>query len=167
MAGCILSLQAKIARPKDILGVRGFFGLVEQVAWAFCKTEVMLPFRELLKKGNVFCWSQDLDDAFRKAKIKIVELVKEGVKSFEKNRVTVISTDWSKIGVSFALMQKHCNCQLINLKCCREGWRICPVGSRFCSPAEIYYTIMEGEALGRVGRYIKQYMMSWAAPSYL
>ena len=95
-------------RQRDISGIRGFFGLVEQVTWAFCKTDVMLPFRELLKKGNVFCWSQDLDNAFEKAKLKVVELAKDGVKSFETNRVTVVNTDWSKVGIGYALLQKHC-----------------------------------------------------------
>ena len=73
-----------------------------------------------------------------------MELVKEGVKSFQVNRVTVINTDWSKIGVGFALLQKHCNCQLINLKCCKEGWKLCLVGSLFCSGAESRYAPIEG-----------------------
>ena len=55
-------------QPHNISGVRGFIGLVEQVAWAFSKTEVMLPFRELLKKGTIFCWSQELHNSFKKAK---------------------------------------------------------------------------------------------------
>ena len=72
-------------RPMDILEVRGFFGMVEQVVWAFSKTEVMFPFQELLKKGSTFCWTQELQDAFRKVKEKIVDLVKEGVKYFQLN----------------------------------------------------------------------------------
>ena len=81
----MLDAVMNIPRPMDISGIRGFFGLVEQVAWAFSKTEVMFPFRELLKKGSSFCWIQELQDAFRKAKEKIVDLVKEGVKSFKLN----------------------------------------------------------------------------------
>ena len=115
---------------------------------AFSKKEVMLPFRELLKKGNTFCWSQELQDAFEKAKEKIVDLVKEGVKSFQINRVTVVNMDWSKIGVGFALLQKHCSCNGVDLKCCREGWKLCLVGSRFCSGVESRYAPVEGEALG-------------------
>ena len=37
-------------RPTNITGIR-FFGLVEQVAWAFSKTTVMLPFKLLLSKS--------------------------------------------------------------------------------------------------------------------
>ena len=120
---------------------------MEQVAWAFRKTEFMLPFRELLKKGSVFFWTQELENSFKKAKEKIVYLVKEGVKSFQMDRVTVINPDWSQIIVSFALMQKYCDCHEINLRCCNEGWKICLVGSQFCSGAESRYAPIEGEAL--------------------
>ena len=83
-----------------------------------------------------------------KAKEKIVDLVKEGVKSFQINRVTVVNADWSKIGIGFALLQKHCGCWGVDLRCCREGWKLCLVGSRFCSGAESRYAPIEGEALG-------------------
>ena len=125
----ILDVILNFPRPMDISGIRGFFGLVEQVAWAFSKTEVMFPFRELLKKGSTFCWNQELQDAFRKVKEKIVDLVKEGVKSFQVKRVTVINMDWSKIGVGFALLQKHCGCIGVDLRCCKKGWKLCLVGS--------------------------------------
>ena len=82
-------------RPQDISGIQGFFGLVEQVAWTFNKTDVMLPFRNLLKSMVPFLWTQELQSAFEAAKTKIVELVKEGVKYFQLNRVTFINSDWS------------------------------------------------------------------------
>ena len=47
-------------RPQDISGIRGSFGLVKQVAWAFSKTNVMLPFRDLLKTSSPFIWPQEL-----------------------------------------------------------------------------------------------------------
>ena len=43
---------------------------------------VMLPFKDLLKSSTPFTWTQELQTTFEKAKDKIVELVKEGVKSF-------------------------------------------------------------------------------------
>ena len=75
-------------------------------------------------------------------------MAKEGIKSFEMGRVTCLSTDWSKTGVAFVLMQKYCSCKGINLKCCKEGWRLCYTGSRFTSGAESRYAPIEGEALG-------------------
>lgn len=134
-------------RPQDISGVRGFFGLVEQVAWAFVKTRVMDPFRELLKGGTTFLWTQELEIAFSRAKEKIVDLVKEGVKSFDVGRTTCVNTNWSKTGIAFALLQKHCKCKDINLRCCREGWKLCYTSSRFCNGAESRYAPIEGEAL--------------------
>ena len=41
-------------RPTDITGIRSWYGLVEQVAYAFSKSELMAPFRPLLKKGLVY-----------------------------------------------------------------------------------------------------------------
>ena len=117
---------------------------MKQVVWAFSKKEVMLPFRELLMKGNTFCWTQEFQDAFMKAKEKIVDLVKEGVKSFQINRVTMINMDWRKIGVMSALLQKHCGCFGVNLRCCREGWKLCLVGSQFCLGVESRYAPVGG-----------------------
>ena len=53
-------------RPVNIKGVYWFFGLVEQVSWAFSKTKDMAPFRKLLSP------MQELNDAFEKAKLNIV-----------------------------------------------------------------------------------------------
>ena len=47
-------------RPRDISGVRSWFGLVEQVSWAFSKTEVMAPMRHLLSPKTEFLWTQEL-----------------------------------------------------------------------------------------------------------
>ena len=43
-------------RPTNISGVRGWFGLTEQVAYSFSKSDVMLPFRHLLSEKNDFFW---------------------------------------------------------------------------------------------------------------
>ena len=40
----MLSSIKDFPRPRDVTGIRSFFGLVEQVAWAFSKTEEMAPF---------------------------------------------------------------------------------------------------------------------------
>ena len=53
-------------RPKTLTDMRSFFGLVEQAAFSFYKTECMGPFRELLKgkKGEAFEWTEELQMAF-------------------------------------------------------------------------------------------------------
>ena len=38
--------------PKDITGIRSWFGVVNQVAYTFSMSEVMHPFGELLRPGK-------------------------------------------------------------------------------------------------------------------
>ena len=110
----------------------------------FSKTTVMAPFQELLKGTVPFLWTQELQTAFNKAKEEIVELVKEGVRSFEVGRITGVNTDWSKVGIGFALMQKHLACAEVNLRCCKGRWKLCYIWSRFCTGAESRYSPIEG-----------------------
>ena len=44
---------------------------------------------------------QQLEEAFYKAKMNIVEKVKEAIVAYDMDHVTVLSTDWSKMVVSF------------------------------------------------------------------
>ena len=45
------------------------------------------------------------------------------------------------------LFQKHCFCPSNDLFCCKQGWKITLVGSRFTHAAESRYAPIEGEAL--------------------
>ena len=53
-------------------------------------------------------------------------------------------------------MQKHCNCKKLtgagklNALCCKTGWKVCMVGSRFTKTSEANYSPTEGELLGVV-----------------
>lgn len=85
--------------PMNITQVRSWYGLVNQVAYCFCKTETMAPFRHLLSPGNVFQWDDKLEEAFVASKAKIVELIQEGVYSFDPDLVTCLSTDYSIDGM--------------------------------------------------------------------
>lgn len=82
-----------------------------------------------------------------KSKTYIVDEIKKGVAIFDKERPTCLATDWSKDGIGFWLFQKHCTCPSRDLFCCREGWRVTLVGSRFTHQAESRYAPIEGEAL--------------------
>ena len=103
--------------PKDITGVRSWFGLIQQVAYAFSDTEVMLPFRTLLKPTSEFLWTQELQDNFDKSKNKIVKAVENGVKIYDPNKVTALCADWSKTGMGFMLVQKNCMCETVKRTC--------------------------------------------------
>jgi len=73
--------------------------------------------------------------------------MEEGVRIFDKSRPTCLATDWSKDGIGFWLLQKHCACLSSELFCCRDGWKITLVGSRFTHAAESRYAPIEDEAL--------------------
>ena len=140
--------------PKNIHDIRSWFGLVNQVAYAFSQAQMMSPFRDLLShKNSKFYWDEPLNDLFEKSKEKIVELIKDGVRNFEKDRPTCLSTDWSKSGVGFTLTQKHCECtkqqdtNTYSPNCGNGHWKLILAGSRFTKPAESRYAPVEGEAL--------------------
>ena len=133
--------------PRNITDIRAWFGVVNQVSYAFSMTNKMLPFREPLKSSTPFRWDEDLDALFEEWKAAILSDINEGMKIFDKNKPTCLATDWSKAGIGFWLFQKHCHCPEQELFCCKSGWRTILIGSRFTHPAESRYAPIEGEAL--------------------
>ena len=135
--------------PKSITDIRAWFGLVNQVSYAFSQADAMKPFRELLKsKTNKFYWDDVLQDVFEQSKRKIVEQICEGVRSFEMNRPTCLSTDYCKEGIGFTLKQKHCSCpEEDGPNCGPDHWKLIFVGSRFTKDSESNYAPIEGESL--------------------
>ena len=97
-------------RPRDITGVRSWFGLVNQLAFTFAATPVMAPFRDFLKPSTEFVWSDQLQEAFEKSKEHILNAIHTGVKIYDPSRTTALLTDWSKVGLGHILMQKLCIC---------------------------------------------------------
>lgn len=138
---------ADFPTPQNLTDVRSWFGLVNQVSYTFSMTDVMLPFRDLLKPSNKFYWDDKLEQAFQKSKSTIIDEIKHGVTIFDKTKPTCLATDWSKHGIGFWLFQKHCSCPSNDLFCCKPGWKITLVGSRFTHAAESRYAPIEGEAL--------------------
>ena len=144
----LLSSIANFPSPQNITDARSWFGLVNQVAWAYSLGSIMQPFRDLLKPSARFL----VDDptvlhAFKQSKAMIVDLVKDGISAFDTSRTTCLAPDWSKSGMGFLLLQKYCDCDLTRAPvCCPEGWRLVFAGSRFCTPAESRYASVEGEA---------------------
>ena len=133
--------------PQSLTDIRSWFGLVNQVSYAFSMADTMLPFRELLKPNNSFHWDEELQQAFEQSKLTIINEIHNGVKIFDKTKPTCLATDWSKQGIGYWLFQKHCSCPSNDLFCCKQGWKITLVGSRFTHAAESRYAPIEGEAL--------------------
>ena len=136
--------------PSNITDVRSWFGLINQVLYAFASANRMLPFRNLLKQDTPFLWNKELDQLFEESKSVIVKEIEEGVQIFDKSKPTCLATGWSKTGIGFWLFQKHCECLPTKPFCCRTGWRTTLVGSRFTHPNEANYAPVEGEALAVV-----------------
>ena len=136
--------------PRSITDIRSWFGLVNQVSYAFASAERMLPFRQLLKPGTHFLWTDQLNGLFEESKYLIISEIRKGVEIFNKTKLTCLATDWSKEGIGFWLFQKHCSCPSSKPFCCKTGWKITLVGSRFTSGAESRYAPIEGEALAVV-----------------
>ena len=138
---------ADFPTPQSLTDVRSWFGLVNQVSYAFSMADTMLPFRELLKPSHTFHWDETLHQAFEQSKHTIINEIHNGVKIFDKTKPTCLATDWSKHGIGYWLFQKHCSCPSNDLFCCKQGWKITLVGSRFTHAAESRYAPIEGEAL--------------------
>ena len=135
-------------RPNDITKARAWFGIVNQVQWAYANSPAMAPFRALVKPKTIFAWNENLEALFKEAKNRIISQVKDGVKSYDVTRPTCIQTDWSKEGIGYLLLQKYCSCPMEKASvCCHEGWQLVFAGSRFTRGAEPRYSPTEGEAL--------------------
>ena len=149
---CVKILEAirGFPTPTDISGVRAWFGLVNQVSYAFAMTEHMSAFRHLLSPKTPFIWDEKLEEEFQRSKEHIIQKVSEGVRTFDPKLRTAIATDFSKKGIGFMLLQKTCNCNSNIPNCCPGGWKTILIGSRFLHDAEERYAPIEGECLAVV-----------------
>ena len=136
--------------PKNISDARAWFGLVEQGSWAFSRASIMAPYRHLLRPKNKFFWNDELTGLFQLSKKEIVRQIVLGVKHFTPNLPTCLATDYSGVGIGFFLLQKHCSCTGTTPTCCKSGWQLTLVGSRFLHDAETRYAPIEGELLAVV-----------------
>ena len=59
-----LDTIAELPSPTNTKEVRAFHGLVNQVNYAFCKSDQMQPFRHLLSSSTPFEWTTDINDKF-------------------------------------------------------------------------------------------------------
>ena len=136
--------------PKNLTDIRSWHGLINQVSYTFASAPIMQPFRDLLRSKSPFTWTQEHDKLFETSKKVIIKGITHGVEIYDKNRPTCLATDWSKSGIGFWLLQKHCRCKATKPLCCKNGWKVALVGSRFTTSAESRYHPIEGEALAVV-----------------
>lgn len=111
--------------PKDITAAGSWLGLLNQIAWAYSISEIMLPFRQLVKHNAKFQWDETLEKIFNESKNKLLDATEEGIQTFDTNRMTAIQCDWSKDRVGYLLLQKHCKCSNVDgPNCCPNGWKL-------------------------------------------
>ena len=134
--------------------IRSWFGLVNQLAPFIASSTLMAPFRELLKSsranGNKIYWDEVLQNIFEETKVKLCDLITEGLTYYDVKRKTVVITDWSKTGIGFVILQKHCKCKDLTTQstlCCQVGWKPIFCNSRHTDERELNYRPIEGEAL--------------------
>ena len=61
-----------------------------------------------------------MEAKFYESRKVIADMVREGVKGFVLGKPTFLVRDWSKKGVRFELLQKHCNCDMNQARSCGE-----------------------------------------------
>ena len=133
--------------PASTTDIRSWFGLINRVANYAQLRDALELFRPFLSPKYKFFWSHVLEKAFQESKDVIVKAIERGVEIFDTNKLTCLRPDWSKKGIGYFLLQKHCNCTKEMPDCCPEGWKITLAGSRFLNGAEQRYAPVEGEAL--------------------
>ena len=125
--------------PKDMTNLKSFMGLVNQFSsFSPDLKHALSPLQPLLKKNNVYIWQPEHAAAFEAVK---AILTKEGgpvLAHFDPKLPVTLFTDASRTGLGFILTQKDEE----------DHTRLIQCGSRFLSPAEKNYAVIELEAMG-------------------
>ena len=144
----ILAAIRDFPSPINLTDARSWFGLVNQVAWAYSISLIMEPFREMVKAERTFHWDETLEKLFHESKVLLLSKVVEGIRTFDPKHQTCLQPDWCQNGIGYLLLQKYCDCSLEKAPvCCPDGWRLVYAGSRFTQVAESKYAPTEGETL--------------------
>ena len=77
-----------------------------------------------------------MKSAFVASKKEIVNLIRDGVFSFDPELITCFSPDYRSAGMLWILQQTICPCTVVTLICCKTSWRLVLAGGKFCNQAE-------------------------------
>ena len=139
------------ATPSSTTDIERWFGTVNQIAYAFALSKVLLLFCQLLRPQVPFSWNEELEAAFGESKEETIRQNKRGMKVFSLRAPTGLATDWSKNCIGWWLVQKHCKCLgPPALGCCKSRWITVYCGSKFNTQAERGYPPIEGKAFAAV-----------------
>ena len=123
--------------PKSQTDVRSFFGLANQTCnFSSEISELLAPLKSLLKKGTKFQWLPEYETAFQKAREHLSS--PKVLAYYNPNRRTRLIADASRLnGLGFVLKQEVDP----------DVWKTVQAGSRFLTPAETRYAMIELELL--------------------
>ena len=79
--------------------MHSWFGLINQVSYAFASATDMHLFREAPKPGTSFTWTEEHDNLFKESKSVVFSKNENSVPIFDKSKPTCLATDWSKNGI--------------------------------------------------------------------
>ena len=144
---------ANFPTPTNIHNIRSWFGLINHVSYAFASSEKLQLLPHLLQSDTPFIWSNQMNDLFPESKLAIIHEIENGIIIFDKTKPTCLATDWSKNGLGYWLLQKHCLCLPTTPFCCKTGWKTTLDGNRFTSKTESRYAPIESEALALVDNF--------------
>jgi hypothetical protein len=136
--------------PQGITDIRSLFGLIRQVSYCLSSSEELHPFRDLLSPKVQFYWDDTMDMVLAHTNSEILKAAAEGVRMFNKDRMTCLSQDFSKFGIGFLLGQKYCDCDSDQPWCCEDGWKLVFADNRHTHKAEEEYHHIEGKVLTAV-----------------
>ncbi len=128
---------AEFPVPKSQTDVRSFCGLANQTCnFSDEISELLSPFKSLLKKGTKFDWLPEFQTAFEKARTHLSST--KALAFYDVTKPTRLIADASRLfGLGFVLKQEVEP----------TVWRTVQAGSRFLSPAETRYAMVELELL--------------------
>ena len=142
--------------PTNVTDVRSFMGLSNQFMDYLPDLKQNLePIKDLLKKQNAFLWTSTHAQAMERVKTLITE--DSALARFDPDKPIVLVTDASKKGLGYVLLQTETEPEIeddpraeqkakYTVKRMPKG-QLIACGSRFLSPAEANYAIVEAELL--------------------
>jgi hypothetical protein len=128
---------AEFPTPKNQTDVRSFCGLANQTCnFSNEISELLSPLKSLLKKGTKFDWLPEFQTAFEKARAHLSST--KALAFYNVTKPTRLIADASRMfGLGFVLKQEVEP----------TVWKTVQAGSRFLSPAETRYAMVELELL--------------------
>ena len=71
-------------------------------------------FRQFLKPGVPFAWTEHMEEIFQEPKQVIIAEIQKGVRIFDMQKPTCLATDWSKMGLDSGYSKSTVTVHILN-----------------------------------------------------